>query len=382
MSYTVHCGTLRTGADISVLPATGCTFGDELKGVGSFSAAVGAGQCDDGVLWDATRGGVTFWAVEWSGDFGRQIVAAGPIFARTGTDAGITYGGSNLFGMMAHRRLINQGWTDAQISATWLAWYNLDLGSIMAAIVAMTCTTAPANLPIVYQAQRGGANTRTYNGYDMSDVATAISALAAVEEGTAGLGGPDFVFEPRFKGGASAAVDFTRIEWVLRTGTAAAPSLTSATPLVLDRGAPGQQDVGAVSVVEDAAALATRAFVTGAGTERAKVIASSVDPTLTNAGYPRMDVTRSTNALDYPTVKAQSAALLTAQKRTPSATTVTVRADFWWANGSGLGTTVRLIDPAHPVFGPVDLTSRVLKWSGDIASQWVTLTLADSLTEV
>lgn len=382
MSYVVHYGTLRTGADISVLPATSCTFGDELKGPGSFTASVAVGQANGGALWDETRGATSFWAVEWSSDFGREIVAAGPIFARSGDDDGITYGGSNLFGMMGHRRLIGTGWTDAQIPALALTYSGLDLGSIMRAVVVETCTAPPADLPIVFEAPRAGLNERTYNGYDFGDVGQAMTNLGAVEEGTFGLGAPDWIFAPRFKGGATSAVDFTHIEWALRTGTATAPALTSPAALVLDRGAPGQQTVGAVSVVEDASALATRAWVTGAGTEKAKVIASSTDSTLTDAGYPRMDVATSSNALVYATVKAQSAASLTGSKRTPSATTVSVRAEFWWANGSGTGTTVRLLDPRHPVFGPVDLTSRVLAWSGDVASSWVTLTLADSLAEV
>lgn len=382
MGYLVHYGTLRTGADISVLPVMSCTFGDELKGVGSFSASVAVGQTNGGALWDETRGATSFWAVEWASDFGREIVAAGPIFARSGDDQGITYGGSNLFAMMAHRRLIGAGWTDAQIPALALTYEGLDLGSIMRAIVVETCTSPPADLPIVFEDPRAGVNVRTYNGYDLGDVGQAMDNLGAVEEGTFGLGAPDWIFAPRFKGGATSTVDFTHLEWMLRTGSATVPGLTSPTALVLDRGAHGQQDIGAVSVVEDAAALSTRAFVTGAGTEKAKVVASSTDSTLTDAGYPRMDTASSSNALLFATVKGQSAAALTGSKRTPSATTVSVRAAFWWTNGSGTGTTVRLLDPHHPVFGPVDLTSRVVKWSGDVASSWVTLTLADSLAEV
>lgn len=382
MAYIVSYGTLRTGLITSTLPVVSCTVGDDLRGVGSFSATVGAGQAEGGTLWDITRGATSMYAVEWASDFGRQIVAAGPIFARSGDDDGITYGGSNLFGMLAHRRLLDPSWSDAQIAKLSLTYAGLDLGSIMAAIVAKVCTVPPADLPIVYQPPRAGANTRTYFGYDVASTADRVSELGSVEEGTYGLGGPDWILTPRFGDDLTATVDFTRVEWVLRTGTATAPSLMQVNPLVLDRTPPRQQDIGPLSVSEDAANLATHAFTVGSGTEAAKMIASSFDSTLTDRGYPRMDVTDTSNALDYATVKAQSSRLLTSQKRTPSATTVTVRAALWWANGFGLGTTVRLIDPTHPVFGPVDLTSRVLKWSADVASDWVTLTLADSLTEV
>jgi hypothetical protein len=44
---------------------------------------------------------------------------------------------------------------------------------------------------------------------------------------------------------------------------------------------------------------------------------------------------------------------------------------------------VRLIDPSNPVFGPIDLTSRVMKWDvSALDSEWVTLTLADMLNGV
>lgn len=382
MAYVVHYGSLRTGKIISELPVASCTFGDELRGLGSFSATVAVGQAGGGALWNATRGAATFWALEWSSDFGREIIAAGPIFARSGDDSTITFGGSNLFGMLSHRRLVSPTWSDAQISALSLTYSNLDLGSIMAGIVAQVCTSAPADLPIVLEAPRVGINTRTYFGYDLADAASRISELGNVEDGTAGLGGPDWLFAPRFHGGATVTVDFTRVEWLFRTGSAAAPTLTDPVVIVLDRTAFRQQNVGPISVSEDAANLATVVFASGGGSEVGKVIATAADATLTSAGYPRMDATVSSNSTTYADVSAQAAGLLTAQRTTPSAVTVTVRADQWWAASAHVGTTVRLLDPHHPMFGKIDLTSRVMKWSADVASTWVTLTLADSLTEV
>jgi hypothetical protein len=181
----------------------------------------------------------------------------------------------------------------------------------------------------------------------------------------------------------TTAVDFTHLEWQFLTGSAATPTLTqTGGPLVLDRGAPGQQNVGPVSVVEDASQLVTTAYDAGGGSQKARVIGSATDATLTNAGYPRLDGDDTSNATDYPTVQGYAAGLLARRGRTPSAVTVTVRASWWWAQGVTTGATVRLIDPSHPVFGHIDLTSRVLRWSADVSSEWVTLNLADSLTQV
>ena len=386
--YRIHYGVLRTGGQISELPVATASFGDELRSTGTLTAQVAVGQTagpkgdKPGALWQATRGAFTFWAAEWfdTTTNARQIVAGGPMWTRDGDDeSGISYGGSNLFGMFAHRKLIDQTWTDAQISANALTFTNLDLGSIIRGIVAQVASTGPAALPIVFEASRAGTNTRTYNGYDLLWAHDKITELGNVESGTGGLGGPDWLFTPRFKAG-----DFTSIEWVLTTGTAAQPWLTqTGAVVVLDKGAVGQQNIGKVTVKEDAAKLTTTAYAAGGGTQKARVIVSATDTVLTNANYPRMDGESSNNSIDSTLVASYAQGQLTRSKRTPNAVTVEVRAAWWWAQGGGTGATVRLIDPFSPVFGPIDLTSRVIKWDvGAVDSEWVTLTLADMLNGV
>lgn len=383
VTYTVHYGNLRTGQIISSLPVSSATFGDEMRGAGSFSATVPVGQALGGSLWQATRAGLIFWAVEWSGNGGRRIIAAGPVWSRTGDDSGIQYGGGNLFTMFSRRKLLDQGWTDAQVASSALTYSSLDLGSIIAAVVEQVSTLGPATLPISYEAPRAGVNTRTYNGFDVANVDSRISELGNVDAGTQGNGGPDWSFVPRFVGDLTTAVDYTRIEWALLTGTTSQPGVTQSGPaLVLDRGAPMQQNIGTLSVVEDAGALATTIYDVGAGTDKAKVIASATDTSLTAVGYPRLDGDGTSNANDYATVSAYAAGILARRKRTPSAVTVQVRGSWWFDQGLTTGATVRLLDPKHPLFGPVDLTSRVQRWSGDVASEWLTLTLADSLAQV
>jgi hypothetical protein len=375
MTYRIHYGVLRTGSVVGELPVASCSFGDELRSTGSFQAQVAVGQAGNGALWQATRGAYTFWAAEWFDQGGRRLVAGGPILPRSADANSITFGGSNLFAMMGHRKLVNQAWTDAQISTSALTSTALDLGSIIRAIVVQVSS----DLPIVYEASRSGTNTRTFPGFELAWAADKITEIGNVESGTGGLGGPDWVFTPRFVAG-----DFTHIEWVLTTGTAAQPWLTQTGPVVvLDKGAPNQQNVGDVTVSEDAAKIATTAFNAGGGTDAAKVIATATDPTLTNAGYPRMDADSTSNANDRPTVQAYAQGLLTRSKRAPAGVTVQVKASWWWAQGGGVGTTVQLLDPKNPMFGSINLTSRVIKWDvQDVASEWVSLTLADTLAGV
>lgn len=383
MSYTVHYGTLRTGQIVSSLPVSSASFGDEMRGSGSFSASVPLDHARGGELWQATRAGLIFWAVEWSGDGGRRIVAAGPVWSRTGDDGGISLGGGNLFTVFSRRKAINQVWTDAQVASSAVTFSSLDLGSIIAALVQLTATSGAASLPINFEDPRAGINTRTYNGYDLPNVDSMVTEIGNIEIGTQGNGGPDWLFVPQFKGDMTSAVDYTRIEWALVTGTTTAPGVTQDGPAaVIDRGALMQEVVGPLSVVEDAGSLATKVFNAGAGTEKAKIIASATDTFLTGLGYPRLDGDGTSNATDYATVAAYAAGMLARRKRTPSAVTVQVRASWWWDQGLTTGATVRLLDPNHPLFGPVDLTSRVLRWTGDVSSEWLTLTLADSLVQL
>lgn len=383
MTYVVHYGVMRTGQIVATLPVDSCTFGDELRGAGSFAATVPVGECGGGSLWQATRGGRIFWALEWTGNEGRRIIAAGPVWTRTGDDTGMQLGGANVFTVLSRRKLLNPAWTDAQIVTSALTFSNLDLGTIMAAVTAAVTTVSPDDLPITFQAPRVDVNTRTYNGFDLLSTDAVITELGNVASGTQGNGGPDWAFTPQFRSDGTSAVDFTAVEWVMTTGTTAAPGLTqSGPPLVLDRGAPNQQYVGGISVVEDAGNLVTTFFNSGAGSSAGKVIGSATDPTLTANGYPRLDGDDTSNSTDYATVAAYAAGGLVSRGRTPSATTVAVRASWWWGQGLGVGATVRLIDPKHLVFGAVDLTTRVLKWSADVSTEWVSLVLADSLTQV
>lgn len=370
MAYLVHYGQLTTGRLTATLPASACTFADELRGVGSFDATVPPGQASG--LWGATRGAFSLWAVEWAGNGGRQIVAAGPIYARQGASDGIRYGGSGMYSMLSHRALLDPSWTDAQIPTGVLTWSGVDLGTIIRGIVSTVC----ADLPITYESSRSGVSTRTYYGYEGALAADRIAEIGAVSAGTDGLGGPDWLLSPQFVAG-----DPTRIQWALTTGTPSAPWLTPAQQVILDRSAPTQQVLRDVRVSEDSAQLVTRGINLGGGSEGARVVATASSTALTVAGYPRMDATSTSNSLDGPTVAGYAGGLLARRSLPPQAIEVDVDADYWWTNGGPVGTSVRLVDTGN-IIGPIDVTTRVLAWKADVAQPHITLTLADTLAQV
>ena len=93
-----------------------------------------------------------------------------------------------------------------------------------------------------------------------------------------------------------------------------------------------------------------------------------------------MDATARSDATVGATVQRVADGALAQVKRPLRGIRVKVAAPFWWSQDARLGDSVRVMYD-HPIAGRVDITSRLLSESGDVASQWVDLTLADTLAE-
>jgi hypothetical protein len=166
------------------------------------------------------------------------------------------------------------------------------------------------------------------------------------------------------------------------TGTEAAPSLntTAALPIIVDGTAPGQNTVRGMSWSESVDQTGTHAYAKGGGTEGGTVIRGATDPTLTAAGGPRMDVVSTNDSEVGDEVQGYADGTLARSKRALRSIKVDVDAQFWWAQDARLGDSVRVMF-VHPIAGRIDITSRLLSESGDIATDSVGLTLADTLAE-
>lgn len=360
MAYVVHFGSLLTGRILGTLPWVSCRVSDSMRGsTGDITLAAGSRR------WRDIQGPRDFWAVEWESNGGRRIVAAGPVWP-TDADASHRIGGAGI-GSVLDRRILAD--PSDPTGASW-TWSGMDLGSIARQVVAL----AAPDLPLVLPEVRAGTRTRTYRGFDLATAGQRIRELTEVQHG------PDVIFEPRLK------ADRISIEWAMVSGTEGVPKIRSdQSPIVLDATAPMQTVVGKVAASRMSGVMATRMFASGAGSEAGKVIASATDTYLTSRGWPRIDGVASCQDADLSDVQALADGTLASSARVPAAIKVNVRASWWWEQSPGLGRPVRIVLPAgysDALVGPLDVTARLLEWSTDCGSEWVTLTLADTLTEI
>lgn len=368
--YVTHFGDLRTGELWGTLPCSALTWTSELRETGDLRSTIPASPEAAG-LWEASQAGRAMVAVEWAQAFSRRILWASPVVARDLGETALVVGGSGMFGHLG-RRLLLPDVAASAIATTPGMTFTGDMGTIMAKALAQVLALDEGDLPIVLEAYRTGTRTQTYYGYEMASVAQRISELAEH------IDGPDFALLPRFADGP----DYLRIVWDFTTGAETTPQLNRAadTPIVVDGTAPGQNTVKGLSWSESAGGMGTHAFAKGAGIETATVIRSATDTTLTGQGWPRVDVVTSSDAADGTQVQAYADGVNARTNRPLRGITVRVDAAFWWAQDARLGDSVRVLFD-HPIAGRIDLTSRLLSESGDVATAEVQIELADTLAE-
>lgn len=375
-AYVVHYADTRTGRLLGTLPVAdgaSLSFSHGILGEASCSLEVGP-HPRTRKLWEATPGGKTMWAVEWTREKTRRICAAGVVWPRRADADRFTLGGGSIHTMFGRRKLYTAE-NAAIIQNFDFTRSNLDIGSIMRALLSWSMGTPNGTLPIVLEAERAGTHTRTYLGYELPWIADLIDDLSKVVPGD-GQPGTEFAYQPRL-----SPTDPNRVEFEFLTGTQAQPQLTRAVPaVVLDRTAPKQDRVGDIGVEDSASGMGDVAWAKGGGSERATVIRRANDPDPLS-GWPRLEVEDTNNSEDGTRVQEYADRLQRATARPLRGVTVAVKASWWWEQGVRLGDVVRVVDPNHRVLGSLDVTSRLLGESGQVGSEWVDLTLADTISE-
>lgn len=248
-----------------------------------------------------------------------------------------------------------------------------DLGSIARELVrnsiqdnpwaGLTPATAGALNIILPASVAGTASTRTYNGWDMAWIGPRLKELTEVENG------PDIRFRPRF-----APADPTRVEWVMEYGN----------PLLQNSGADVRWDVsleksGAVHLSwdEDATDVAARAWMLGAGQEKAKKIKWATDTSMTAQGQPWTETDDSLDSATDAVLQSHANQLLNRSRWPWQTWNLTVRADLPPLLGTYQpGDWAELIIPAgHPQVPEGTVRVRIMAISGG-ADMKVKLTVA------
>ncbi|WP_294978352.1 hypothetical protein [uncultured Microbacterium sp.] len=151
----------------------------------------------------------------------------------------------------------------------------LEYGTIAKRWVQQARAWTSGDVPIVFEADRAGTHERNFEGADFKNIGTVLTQLSQIENG------PDIRFRPRL------TPDMLGIEFLLETGTDAAPLLAGGTHL-WDLTAPASP-VSNFSIDVDGTQMASIAWATAGRSADTVLVARATDRTLTDAGYPLLE---------------------------------------------------------------------------------------------
>jgi hypothetical protein len=376
--YSWYCGDLRTGrisTQIPVAPGTSWSNVMDDSGTVSCLAALGDPAVQALSLPSAAAPARAFLAVAYDDGQNETFLEGGPVWGHAYDDdkQQLTINAGGLLSYFDHRKVmqvLTAGQSPAVVSA---AYSGLSLATIAKRLVQLAATHTGGNLPVVLPADvtvpADAAHQRTYNGYDLAWVGEQLRNLMAV------LGGPEISFVPR-----RTTADSRYIEWVMRAGTETDPLLHQAGSDWVWDGSVPKGGVTSISLAVDGTQMGDEAYVKGSGEASTALIGHAVKTTLTDAGYPLLElevgghesVTTLATLNDYATAELASSA------RTVLSFTVKVARDQApTVSQYQVGDYVQLIVPTtHPYLtGGGTFRSRIVQRSGD-DSTLVTLQLA------
>jgi hypothetical protein len=371
-------GDLRTGRRILDLPHTSLNWTLTRNTAGTIRATVPLNprmirKLD---LQNATTPAKTFMCV-----IENDIpLEAGPIWRRTYSKATgmleLTAGG--LWTYFDHRQIVplltdDQGVIDPATGES-AAWGNTDLvnfsyGTIAKKVLEQSMLWTGGDLPIVFQADEVGTYERHYLGANLTKIGEALRDLVAL------VSGVDIRFVPR------RTADRLGIEWMLQTGTLAAPELRAATPHVWDYSVE-KPAVRNLQTEDDASRMTGQAWFTGGRQAGISQIVRDIAPALVDAGYPLLESVDSTHSdvseSDTLMAYAQNATLL---GRAPlSAWSFEVRADVAPRVGSYLpGDLVTLKIANDPWIREAPYTRDISSISGDQDGKWIKVVTEETI---
>lgn len=330
MTRSILVGEVATGRRITQIPVADATWTTQLHGAGSITARIPLRAPEFRVLERTFTGGIypgpgvfpgpgTFpeeatplWrpgrgmrpeflaAVEPARCFlavleNDVVIEAGPIWghAYDAATAMLTVTAAGLRSIFDHRYVMGV-LADPTLAAAWSVTYaGMSLATIAKRLVQLAQSHTGGSLPIVLPDDEllpaSDERTRTYKGHELATIAARLDQLSGV------IGGPDIAFEPRL------TADRLGVEWVMRVGTHADPTLHQAgDDHVWDMRVP-RGGVSGVSVTRDAAGLASRVWATGSGMDEALLMGAATDATLTSHGFPLLEA-----AVSHPSVSQQA----------------------------------------------------------------------------
>lgn len=367
-SFRVFVADTVTGAIVGWLAPMSLTCGPRLNAAGALDVkitrtnALGMRSFDDVTKPLKRSLGIAF---------GDNIIDAGPIYRRIDDPSSdsIQIYAKNIFSIF-DRRLIFAGTgefgANDKPTTNVLNIDHMSVKDINNYLVGNNIHgNAKAILPINVPAAvaNSGTASRSYFGYDLMSIGTAISQNAQA-------GGPDVVMRPRFKDASQTA-----IVWDMISGD---PLVRQSGPDWVFDAAASKSAVTEFTVDEDASTLSSRAWVSGNGTGTSMELAFSESTTLTNDGFPFTETTAAAKSVTSGADLAlQSNELLQRSDEIWQTWSIKLRAD-----SSNMLGTYREGDwvqfnagNSHPLVDPGMYRTRVMAYDVD-GSMDVSVTLA------
>jgi hypothetical protein len=317
-------GDLRTGRRIQNVPVVTGTWSEVLNDAGDLSCTVSLRDPSVirlGLRESAAEGKAFLAALD-----GDTVLQAGPVWFHDydGDAEQLTLTASGMWSYFDHRVLLpvlagrnpTDPTTDTRFSNVvtdntdpgypWPTDTRKALQGIARFYVAQAQSWTGGNVPVILPDEIvDDTNERWVKGTDLASVGQALTSLTGVD------GGPDIMFTPRLQS------DRLGVEWVMRIGTPTEPRLFSPQRQKFHIGNAGSS-VSRIKVRGDGTSLASQAFSSGGRTNDQAVITVSTDSSLTDNGYPLLEVVDSahSNASENATLQGYSDELVL-QGQTP-----------------------------------------------------------------
>lgn len=276
-SIRLICGDLVTGRILATMPATAGTWEMVHRDAGQLTAMLPASVLRE-LPWLPTyvAGPRAFLGAR----VGDTVLEAGPVWTHAWDGSHLRVGASGLWSIWDRRVVIRPGVPAGAWARSYRVWSDVSLSTIGRRLVALGLDADGGALPVDLPEEQAGEHERRYDGFDLQMIGDALAELMNV------AGGPDLAFEPYL-------VDAQHVRWAMRAGTVNDPLLHQDGPAWVVDASAVRGPVRAPAVGTDWSNLASRAWATGEGMDKALRIAQASNPALHAASVPLLDVVAS-----------------------------------------------------------------------------------------
>lgn len=337
--FHIILGDLRTGTVFSRPGAVSAQWQQApLNDAGTLSTVVQASDLGEEYLdlYHTGAAGRAYLAIAYD----RTILNAGPIWTSSyqRSTGQVTLNASGLWSYFDHRKVMPlltepfvtspPGGAGSVQSVAGLSTFdaNMTLTDIAKALLQQAESHVGGNLPLIYPARQGQypSAIRNYHGYELKVLGDMLKELTGVE------GGPDIGFVPSYTDQTQTA-----IQWTMIAGSPSNPMVTqSGADWFFDMTVPVSPVVD-VQYNVDATSMATRTWVTGAGSSETLLMSQADSTQLTAAGYPLLEVEQAySNVSIQGTLDNHARKLLTTNNRPSAVWKLYLRDDGGLADGT------------------------------------------------